>query len=155
MRPLVAVVGGTFDELHAGHMKLIQTAFLIGDYVLIGLSTDEFAVKSKKRKVNPYELRRRRLVTLIESSSWSKGKQYKIIPIDDIYGPTIEIEDLDIIVVSVETFRGAIKINEERVKRGFKPLAIHVINMVENERGEKLSSSAVVRRLKDVWGRDI
>lgn len=155
MKPIVAVVGGTFDELHAGHMKLIQTAFTIGDRILIGLSTDEFAMRSKRRRVNPYEVRKRRLVSLIDNSSWSRGKKYEIFPINDVYGPTIEIEDIDIIIVSVETFGGAIKINEERVRRGFRPLAIHVINMVETERGEKISSSEILRKLKDVWGRDI
>jgi len=136
-------------------MKLIQTAFILGDHVLIGLSTDEFAVKSKKREVNPYEKRRERLIKFINNSPWSDDKSYEITPINDIYGPTIHIKDLDLIVVSVETYKGAVKINEERIKRGFKPLLIYVINMVENERGEKISSTEISRKLKDVWGRDV
>lgn len=155
MRRVVAVIGGTFDELHAGHMKLIYTAFSLGDRVLIGLSTDSFAVKSKRREVNPYEKRRQRLEDFIKNSPWSRGKSYEIFPINDMYGPTISVNNLDVIVVSVETFGGAVKINEERVKRGFKPLAIHVINMVETERGEKVSSTEISRKLKDVWGRDL
>lgn len=155
MKKVVVVVGGTFDELHAGHMKLIYTAFSLGDHVLIGLSTDSFALKSKKRSVNPYETRKKRLEGFIRNSHWSKGKSYEIFPINDMYGPTISLNDIDIIVVSVETFKGAIKINAERVRRGLRPLAIHVINMVETERGEKVSSTEISRKLKDVWGRDL
>ena len=155
MKKIIAVIGGTFDELHAGHMKLIHTAFSLGDHVLIGLSTDEFAIKSKMRAVNPYDVRKRRLIEFIENSPWSKGKTYEIFPISDMYGPTIKMNDLDVIIVSVETFSGAMKINEERIKRGLKPLVIHVINMVETERGEKISSTEIVRKQKDVWGRDI
>lgn len=33
------VLGGTFDTLHAGHVKLLATATLIGGEILIGLTT--------------------------------------------------------------------------------------------------------------------
>lgn len=40
---------GTFDLLHHGHIRLLKRARELGDYLIVGLSTDEFnAVKGKK-----------------------------------------------------------------------------------------------------------
>lgn len=145
------VIGGTFEELHAGHMKLISEAFKIGDEVIIGLTSDEFAYKTRRRKVLPYEIRRENLERLISFSHWSK--KYHIIKIKDPYGPAVEKEDLDVIVVSIETVSGAMKINQQRLRRNMKPLLIHIINLVETNTGEKISSSNIKRNIVDAWGR--
>lgn len=40
---------GTFDTLHYGHIRLLQRARALGDYLIVALSTDEFnAIKGKK-----------------------------------------------------------------------------------------------------------
>lgn len=39
---------GTFDLLHYGHINILQRAKAMGDYLVVGLSTDEF--NSLKRK---------------------------------------------------------------------------------------------------------
>ena len=40
---------GTFDTLHYGHIRLLQGARALGDYLIVALSTDEFnAIKGKK-----------------------------------------------------------------------------------------------------------
>lgn len=33
---------GTFDTLHFGHIRLLERAKSLGDYLIVGLSTDEF-----------------------------------------------------------------------------------------------------------------
>lgn len=49
---------GTFDTLHFGHLKLLERAKNLGDYLIVGLSTDEFnALKGKKSLLN-YEDRK-------------------------------------------------------------------------------------------------
>ena len=33
---------GTFDILHVGHINLLKRAKAMGDYLIVGLSTDKF-----------------------------------------------------------------------------------------------------------------
>ena len=35
---------GTFDLLHYGHIRLLKRARALGDYLIVGLSTDEFKI---------------------------------------------------------------------------------------------------------------
>ena len=44
---------GTFDLLHYGHIRLLKRAKEYGDYLIVGLSSDEFALfKGKKTYFN-------------------------------------------------------------------------------------------------------
>lgn len=41
---------GTFDLLHYGHINLLRRAKALGDYLVVGLSTDEFNWNAKHKK---------------------------------------------------------------------------------------------------------
>ena len=52
---------GTFDLIHYGHINLLERARRLGDYLIVGLSTNEFnAIKNKKCYFS-YEERKRLL----------------------------------------------------------------------------------------------
>lgn len=49
---------GTFDTLHFGHIRLLQRARSLGDYLIVGLSTDEFNTKKNKKAFHSWEERK-------------------------------------------------------------------------------------------------
>ncbi|MCI1858742.1 MAG: glycerol-3-phosphate cytidylyltransferase [Sporolactobacillus sp.] len=71
---------GTFDILHYGHINLLRRAKALGDYLIVGLSTDEFnALKNKNAYFN-YQNRRLILEAIcyvdkiIPEKSWEQKK---------------------------------------------------------------------------------
>jgi len=49
---------GTFDTLHFGHIRLLQRARALGDYLIVGLSTEEFNSKKGKQSLHIWEERK-------------------------------------------------------------------------------------------------
>ena len=125
-------LGGTFDRLHKGHMRLIEKALAIGDSIIIGLTTDEMLKDYLKMHiVAEYEKRRKELTYFLERKHVLK--RITIVPLNDPYGPTLHDGEIEAIVVSRETVGRAEEINNLRVKKGLKPLDIVVINMIRAE----------------------
>lgn len=52
---------GTFDLLHYGHIRLLQRARALGDYLIVALSTDEFNAGKNKKAYHNYETRKKML----------------------------------------------------------------------------------------------
>jgi cytidyltransferase-like protein len=135
-------VGGTFDELHKGHKMLLSKAFEVGYIVLIGLCTDEFVKKMGKPHLTaPYEERLNELRAFLKKSNLS-GKT-EIIPLNDPYGKTLTDKCIEALVVSEETEKIAIKINQKRSEAQLPPLTIVTISMVPAENCKPISTTRI------------
>ena len=97
-------VGGTFDNFHNGHKKLLNTAFELGDQIEIGVTSDEFG--GLKGDIDSCEER----ISYIKSF-FSDKSNFTILSLEDPYGTTIYDAEFDAIVVSEETEPTAVKIN--------------------------------------------
>lgn len=49
---------GTFDLIHHGHINILRRAKEYGDYLIVGVSTDEFNAIKGKKAFYPYEERK-------------------------------------------------------------------------------------------------
>ncbi|WP_374717694.1 glycerol-3-phosphate cytidylyltransferase [Neobacillus sp.] len=69
---------GTFDLLHYGHIHLLRRARELGDYLIVGLSTDEFNLIKNKRSYFSFQERKLILESIkyvdhiIEENNWEQ-----------------------------------------------------------------------------------
>jgi pantetheine-phosphate adenylyltransferase len=135
-------VGGTFDEFHRGHKVLLIKAFEVGEHILIGLCTDEFVEKMGKPHVTaPYEERLKELRTFLRALGLSDKAE--IVPLNDPYGITVTDKCIEALVVSEETEKTAIKINQKRSEARLPPLTIVTISMVPAENYKPISTTRI------------
>ncbi|PRO82083.1 glycerol-3-phosphate cytidylyltransferase [Lactiplantibacillus pentosus] len=79
---------GTFDLLHWGHIRLLERARSLGDYLIVATSTDEFNALKHKEAYHSFEHRKYILEAIkyvdkvIPESSWNQKisdvKKYNI-----------------------------------------------------------------------------
>ncbi|CAB4390182.1 unnamed protein product [Rhizophagus irregularis] len=125
-------VGGTFDHLHAGHKILLtMTAWITGKRLICGV-TDDIMLRNKKFKEQLESIDTRITGVRQFLETIRRGLNYEVVPIYDAYGPTIIDAEIQAIVVSQETNSGANSINDERVKKGFQPLHISIIEVISS-----------------------
>lgn len=55
---------GTYDLLHIGHINLLARAKALGDFLIVGLSTDEFNAGKHKTAFYPFEQRKKILESI-------------------------------------------------------------------------------------------
>lgn len=134
-----AAVAGTFDVIHDGHLALLKRAFEIGDRVLVGITSDRMASKGRNESI-PLSVRLPALERCLEHL----GNSYTVFEIDDMYGPAAVMDDVDVLVVSEETLGNGRLVNEERSRRGVRPLELSVVPLVNSDDGTKISASAIL-----------
>ena len=150
--PRVAT-GGTFDGLHAGHRRLLEKSFEVGDEVVIGLTSDEFARREGKSPARPFAQRKRELEAYLRGSF--PGRRYSIAKLDDYFGPGIASKDIQALVASPETRSRLGMANGLRAERGFPPLELVVVDWVLAEDGKPISSTRMRRGEIDAEGRSL
>ncbi|MFX1378949.1 MAG: pantetheine-phosphate adenylyltransferase [Promethearchaeota archaeon] len=141
-------LGGTFDHLHEGHKYLLKTALSLAEFVEIGLTSQDL-LKNKQyaSELEDYVIRKENLKTFIKSIA--DLSRVNIVEIQnwadmDKYAQDPEYEGL---IVSQETYENALKLNENREKKGLNPLVLIVIPILKNKDNIKISSTSIRKRL--------
>jgi pantetheine-phosphate adenylyltransferase len=138
---LVVATGGTFDEVHVGHIALLAKAFQVGKKVIIGVSSDNFAAsRGKKLKYN-FEARIANLKNMIKKEFGDVN--YEIAKLDGDFGPAVTTDNVEALVTSTETQSKGKLLNEMRTKIGVRPAKIITVELVKAEDGSRISSTRI------------
>jgi pantetheine-phosphate adenylyltransferase len=136
----IVVLGGSFSQIHKGHIELLKSALNISKRLKIGLVFDP-GNKPFKELIEDYQTRYNKLRKAI--LELDKEADFEIVPIYDPYGPSISEPNLTDIVCTEETLPRAIEINEIRKKKGLKPLNVHYITLALAEDFLPIRSSRI------------
>jgi len=86
----VVLTYGTFDLFHVGHLNLLQRLKALGDYLVVGVSTDAFNATKGKQTIVPFE-DRRRIVQNVKCVDLAIAEDHWEQKVDDIarYGVSV------------------------------------------------------------------
>ena len=137
----LVAMGGTFDVIHNGHMALLKKSFSISSKVIIGLSSDQLAIKRGKSLDNDYSKRLSSLESAIEKNF--PNSSYEISKLENDFGPAVVEGSVKALIVSEETSAKGFHLNELRAERNLPPVEIVVVPMVLAKDGKAISSTRI------------
>ncbi|RWX73373.1 MAG: phosphopantetheine adenylyltransferase [Candidatus Methanosuratincola verstraetei] len=147
--PLLAV-GGTFDHFHKGHESLLLKAFELGEVVIVGVTSDEFAKKMGKNEIQDFNQRMGQVKAFLIIQHLIE--RAKLIELHDAFGPLSEDPGVCGVVVTQETLENAERANRIRLEKGMPPLKIFVHDFLLAKDGRPISSSRIRNKEIDERG---
>jgi len=146
-------MGGTFDIIHKGHLTLLSNAFEISNKVIIGLTSDELAVKKGKTLINKYEKRLENLTKAI--SKEFPNSFYQISKLDNDFGPAVLEKEVQALVVSDETSNQGNVLNKLRAEKNLPPVEIFKVPMFLAKDGKRISTTRIKNSEIDIEGNSL
>ena len=137
----LVAMGGTFDIIHSGHMALLNKAFSISTKVIIGVTSDQLAVKKGKNPENDYSKRISLLKSAIEENF--PDSVYEISKLENEFGPAVLEESVKALIVSEETSDKGTLLNKLRAERNLPPVKIVVVPIVLAKDGKAISTTRI------------
>lgn len=134
-------LGGTFDIIHKGHVALLTESFSISSHAIIGLTSDELALKKNKKIINDYSKRLESLTNLIEEKF--PNSSYKISKLENDFGPAAIEGKVDALILSEETGNKGEILNDLRKKQNLSPVEVVIVPMVLAEDGKRISTTRI------------
>lgn len=137
----VAALGGTFDHIHDGHKILISVAaFLAQRKLIIGI-TGQALLKNKKYAecLEAFPERMNRTLLFLQRVL-DPSVRFDVYEINDVCGPTGFVPDIDCLIVSEESSKGGVFVNDYRKKQGYSSLEIFTIKVVGEEGSNEKNS---------------
>lgn len=104
-------VGGTFDHLHSGHKLMLSLAALLSrERILCGITASEMlGSKTHPSKLEALDHRILTVEQFFKEFKLDCGMNLGIVTLRDPFGPTIELVELEALIVSPETLPGGLK----------------------------------------------
>ena len=137
----LVAMGGTFDVIHRGHITLLSEAFSISTKVIIGLTSDEMALRKGKNLQNDYSERLDKLVKTIEKNF--PNMVFEISKLDNDFGPAVLEKEVQALVVSGETSNQGEILNQFRKQKNLPFVDIVVVPMVLAKDGTRISTTRI------------
>ena len=137
----LVAMGGTFDIIHNGHMALLNKAFSISTKVIIGVTSDQLAVKKGKNPENDYSKRISLLKSTIEENF--PDSAFEISKLENEFGPAVLEESVKALIVSEETSDKGTLLNKLRAERNLPPVKIVVVPIVLAKDGKAISTTRI------------
>lgn len=137
----LVALGGTFDILHKGHIELLKKAFAVSSKVIIGLTSDELAIKNGKTPANNYPRRQSLLESAIKKNF--PDTSYEISKLENDFGPAAIEGNVEALIVSEETSHKGNILNDLRAAKKLAPVAVVTVPMVLAKDGKRISSTRI------------
>ena len=134
-------LGGTFDIIHIGHIALLNKGFSISKNVIIGLTSDELALRNGKDLENKFEDRYSALESLINEKFLNS--EFEIIKLENDFGPAVIEGQVQALVVSTETQHKGDILYKLRIEKNLEPVKIISVPMVLAEDGNRISTTRI------------
>jgi len=94
-----------------------------------------------KLKTQNYQTRKKELEGFLVAERLLDRTE--IVEIDDLYGPAVEVNQIEALLVTSETIEGARLINKKRGQKGLPPLVVHTIPLVLAEDKKRITSTRI------------
>ena len=146
----LVAMGGTFDVIHKGHITLLSEAFSISAKVIIGLTSDEMALRKEKDLQNDYNKRLEMLVKTIEKKF--PKMEFEISKLENDFGPAVLEKEVQALVVSGETSDQGDILNQLRKKKNLPLVDVVVVPMVLAKDGLRISTTRIKNQEIDYEG---
>lgn len=146
----VIALGGTFDIIHKGHLALLQKGFSVSSKVIIGLTSDDLAVKKGKKLLHDYSQRLKTLKATIEKNF--PNSFYEISRLDNDFGPAVLENVVEALVVSEETIEQGNILNKLRREKHLLPVEVVTVPMVLAKDGKRISTTRIRNSEIDMEG---
>lgn len=137
----LVALGGTFDIIHRGHLELFQKGFSISSKVIIGLTSDELALKKGKKPIHNYIQRHKQLKDAIEENF--PNSIYEISKLDNDFGPAVLEKEVEALIVSEETSTQGTELNRLRAEKNSPPVKLIIVPMALAKDGTRISTTRI------------
>ena len=146
----LVAMGGTFDIIHKGHLTLLSNAFAVSDKVIIGITSDELAIKKGKTPVNKYDQRSENLILIL--SKEFPDSSFQISKLENDFGPAVLEKEVEALIVSTETSVQGNILNQLRAEKNIPPVQIVVVPMLLAKDGNRISTTRIKNSEIDIDG---